>query len=399
MAEALVKGQRVFAAHLAAETRLDPRVIGAWLKSEQSGSAARNYQGKRYFNWLNIARTDSGDAGGSHAGVWGNPVSAAKATAEWIRGEGPIARQYGKPAPGIRAILNAAGKSPQQQIAAIGRSGWATAPDYGAKIGTLFGELAGDHSLLHEAHRASNTPQVDEHAAEAGQLAQAVAPAGPSPAQNADLLQLLQSSLAPQQGASVAGTPLPRPQSSGGAYQSPTAPRVPSALTPKPAASNQDAILGLVAKLGQEAAPAAAQEHAAEAPVKAASPQAQSKLAQIVAEANHIEKAHVPYLRGGGHSGKVLAGGKVTPLDCSGAVSAALGINPKVSGEFESWGAPGPGKNVSIYANKDHVLLSVNGRFWGTSSSNPGGGAGWIKPGVISKSYLRNFTVRHPGKL
>lgn len=402
MAEALVPGQRKFASALSAYTGLDPRVVGAWVKSEQSGSAAQNYQRKRYFNWLNIARTDSGDASGSHSSVWSNPESAARATAEWIKGRGKIASAYGRPAPGIRAILNSAGRDPQAQINAIGNSGWATAPDYASKIASIFGsELKGDRGLLAEARRHG------AHSLAAGQLAAQIMPhlsepAGPSSAQTTDIVRMLQTALAPQQGASVAGTALSRPQTSGGSYQSPTAPRVPAALTPQPKAATQDTVLGLLAKLGQDASTtevAGGQQPAPAGPLPVASPQAQGKLAGIVATANRIGNAHVPYLWGGGHAGKMLPGSKVTPLDCSGAVSAALGINPKVSGEFESWGAPGKGRNVTIWANAEHVLMEVNGRFWGTSHSNPGGGAGWIKPGVISKSYLRNFTPRHPGKL
>ncbi|HXJ92637.1 MAG TPA: lytic transglycosylase domain-containing protein [Terriglobia bacterium] len=130
--------------------------------------------------------------------------------------------------------------------------------------------------------------------------------------------------------------------------------------------------------------------------VPKASPQDEPHLASIIQEADHISEAHVPYLWGGGHAARVLPGGKVTPLDCSGAVSAALGINPKVASEFESWGAPGKGPHLTIWAKSTHVLMEVDGKFWGTSASNPGGGAGWIKPGVITPEYLKGFTPRHP---
>jgi hypothetical protein len=118
------------------------------------------------------------------------------------------------------------------------------------------------------------------------------------------------------------------------------------------------------------------------------------KLSNIVSEANKIDRAHVPYLWGGGHQGR--QSGKVQPVDCSGAVSRVLGIDPRVSGEFEQWGQGGRGKNVTIYANKTHVLMEINGHFWGTSASNPGGGAGWIPREKITPSYLKNFTARHP---
>lgn len=290
----------------------------------------------------------------------------------------------------------------------------------------IAGKYGSSGQLAQAVQRSAFPERYDQHSAEAAQLLAAIgghqgahamlssmgaghppeaataASPGSSPAQTADIVSMLQAALAPQQGASVAGTALPRPQSSGGAYQSPTTPHVPSPLTPQPQSSAQDNVLGLLSKLSQDAPTtevAGGAQPTPAVPLPAASSQAQGKLASIVATANRIGNAHVPYLWGGGHAGKVLPGSKVTPLDCSGAVSAALGINPKVSGEFEGWGAPGKGKNVTIWANAEHVLMEVNGRFWGTSHANPGGGAGWIKPGVISKSYLRNFTARHPGKL
>lgn len=148
MAEPLTPGQEKFAGVVARETGLDPRVVGAWVKSEQSGSAAEYYDNKNYHNYLNIANTDSGQKGGSHSSVWSNPETAGKATAEWMRGRGRIAGEYGAPAQGVREILKYAGKSPQEQINAIGHSGWATAPDYGSKIGALYQELSGHQLAL-----------------------------------------------------------------------------------------------------------------------------------------------------------------------------------------------------------------------------------------------------------
>ena len=85
----------------------------------------------------------------------------------------------------------------------------------------------------------------------------------------------------------------------------------------------------------------------------------------IKAEMERIDDARVPYQWGGGHAAPQARGSRVTPLDCSGAVSRALGINPRVSGQFESWGRPGRGKRVTIYANAGHVLMEVDGRFGG----------------------------------
>jgi hypothetical protein len=119
------------------------------------------------------------------------------------------------------------------------------------------------------------------------------------------------------------------------------------------------------------------------------------RLGRIKAEANRIDAAQVPYLWGGGHQAKQPRGSKVTPLDCSGAVSRLLGINPRVASQFKTWGKPGRGKDFTIYAKDDHVLVEIGGHFWGTSEANPGGGAGWIPRSQISKSYLAQFTPRH----
>lgn len=104
---------------------------------------------------------------------------------------------------------------------------------------------------------------------------------------------------------------------------------------------------------------------------------------------------HLRYVMGGGHQGGAAqtAGG----LDCSGAVSwvlqhAGIGMPTLDSRGFTGWGAPGPG-GVTIHARNGHVLMSINGRFFGTGQ---GGGAHWLP--TPSASYLSRFTVRHvPG--
>lgn len=110
----------------------------------------------------------------------------------------------------------------------------------------------------------------------------------------------------------------------------------------------------------------------------------------VTARADKLDAEKRPYLYGGGHAGDSWS------LDCSAAVAAALGVDVRTSGEFEKFGQPGKGKNVTIYANDGHVLMEVNGHFWGTSQSNPDGGPGWIKRADIPASYLKNFTARHP---
>jgi hypothetical protein len=121
-------------------------------------------------------------------------------------------------------------------------------------------------------------------------------------------------------------------------------------------------------------------------------------VAEATKRANLIDQQKLPYLWGGGHAKKVTNYKKTEPLDCSGAVSAVLGIDPRVSGQFSSWGKKGRapnGKGITVYSNAEHVLMEIDGHFFGTSQSNPGGGAGWIPRSQISDSYLSRFTARH----
>jgi hypothetical protein len=123
-------------------------------------------------------------------------------------------------------------------------------------------------------------------------------------------------------------------------------------------------------------------------------------VAKVVERANILNAKHHPYKWGGGHQARVANVQSVGPVDCSGAVSAVLGINPRVSGQFTKWGKPGSGGNITVYANSEHVLMKIRGRdgkfhFFGTSHSNPGGGAGWIPQSAVSPGYLSRFTARH----
>lgn len=110
--------------------------------------------------------------------------------------------------------------------------------------------------------------------------------------------------------------------------------------------------------------------------------------------ADAIDANHLPYQWGGGHGGKVTA---ATPVDCSGAVSEVLGIDPRVAAQFKSWGKAGDGggKGITIAAKDTHVLMKIDGHWFGTSASNPQGGAGWIPQSALSPEYLRGFTLRH----
>jgi hypothetical protein len=119
-----------------------------------------------------------------------------------------------------------------------------------------------------------------------------------------------------------------------------------------------------------------------------------AKVQAAVAEANRIDRAHYPYVWGGGHTQPARATGG--GYDCSGAVARVMqraGFNfpTGVSGSYAGWGSPGKGRHISIFANPQHTFMAIRGKGFGTSSSNPGGGAGWLD--YNSRS---GFTVRHP---
>ncbi len=110
---------------------------------------------------------------------------------------------------------------------------------------------------------------------------------------------------------------------------------------------------------------------------------------QVIAAGNAI--ATLPYIYGGGH-GSFHANG----YDCSGSVSYALAAaglvsSPMVSGDFESWGDPGPGRWITIYANAGHVWMTVAGWRFDTVALGEGG-TRWAQGG----GEFSGFVVRHP---
>lgn len=107
----------------------------------------------------------------------------------------------------------------------------------------------------------------------------------------------------------------------------------------------------------------------------------------IIAAGNEI--ASKPYRYGGGH-GKW----NDTGYDCSGSVSYALhgaGLlsASMPSGGFMSWGEPGEGTWVTIYAHSSHMYMVVAGLRFDTSGAKP---SRWQKDMRSSSGY----TVRHP---
>jgi cell wall-associated NlpC family hydrolase len=119
----------------------------------------------------------------------------------------------------------------------------------------------------------------------------------------------------------------------------------------------------------------------------------------IIAAGNQI--AGRPYLYGGAHD---LPLNVIAPYyDCSSSVSHLLfggGLLPAggdmTSGELESWGDPGPGRWVTIYANPTHVFMYVAGLRWDTwNAAGPGDGASGIGWHPLVRSDA-GFVVRHP---
>lgn len=113
---------------------------------------------------------------------------------------------------------------------------------------------------------------------------------------------------------------------------------------------------------------------------------------KVVAGANAI--ADFPYVYGGGHASFVD-----NAYDCSGSVSYALAAGgllsaPETSGELESWGVPGPGKYITVYANAGHTYMYVDGILFDTAGRSGPYASRWQAGGTDNTGYV----VRHyPG--
>ena len=110
---------------------------------------------------------------------------------------------------------------------------------------------------------------------------------------------------------------------------------------------------------------------------------------RVIAAGNRIARA--PYIYGGGH-GNWNSGG----YDCSGSISYALhggGLldTAMASGGFMSWGDPGPGRWITIYANPGHAFMVVAGRRFDTTGREQTGSR-WQSAMRDTSSYV----VRHP---
>jgi hypothetical protein len=111
---------------------------------------------------------------------------------------------------------------------------------------------------------------------------------------------------------------------------------------------------------------------------------------RVIAGGNAI--ADFPYIWGGGHASFVANG-----YDCSGSVSYALAAGgllgaPLVSGALASWGEPGPGRWITIYANAGHTFMYVDGWWFDTAGRSGPYASRWL----VSQPSLEGYAVRHP---
>jgi peptidoglycan hydrolase CwlO-like protein len=154
--------------------------------------------------------------------------------------------------------------------------------------------------------------------------------------------------------------------------------------------SNQIASEGGPVPTGEVPAPLTAGETAgfineSEASAPASAPAA---IQAAISAANAI--ATTPYIWGGGHGSFESSG-----YDCSGAVSYALhggGFleSPLDSTGLETWGEPGPGKWITVYANAEHAWMMIAGLAFDTVG---GPGPRWHSSPVDSPE---GFIARHP---
>jgi peptidoglycan hydrolase-like protein with peptidoglycan-binding domain len=115
-------------------------------------------------------------------------------------------------------------------------------------------------------------------------------------------------------------------------------------------------------------------------------------VSRVIAAGDEI--ATRPYVYGGGHGSFISSG-----YDCSGSVSYALhggGLlsSPEDSSALESYGEPGPGRDITIYANSEHAFMVVDGKRFDTVALSESGSR-WSG----SMTSTAGFVARHPAGL
>jgi len=117
-----------------------------------------------------------------------------------------------------------------------------------------------------------------------------------------------------------------------------------------------------------------------------------------------------PYVYGGGHGQPLTELG--SGYDCSGATSYILhgagvfGLYAEDSTGLESFGQPGPGEWITVYANSGHAFIGVAGVVMNTAwyapvqPTTPSSGPRWQPASTIPAQYAGDqyggFVQRHP---
>ena len=123
-----------------------------------------------------------------------------------------------------------------------------------------------------------------------------------------------------------------------------------------------------------------------------------------------------PYEYGGGHGQPLTR--IASSYDCSSSTSYLLhaaglfGAWPEDSGQLESYGQPGPGRWITVYANSAHAFIEVAGIVLDTAwyapvqPTTPGSGPRWQPASIIAAQYAGDqqagnvgFVQRHPQAL
>ncbi len=195
--------------------------------------------------------------------------------------------------------------------------------------------------------------------------------------------------------------PPPTPETTSSQRKSPTSASRPRATSAREVPDDTDAPTDaeVAAELKQAFGAGDVVDRAALTPDGLATPpsSAPTKVTSIIQGANQV--ARKPYVYGGGHGGGPEGLFTDSAYDCSGSVSYALAAaglvkSPLASGPLMTWGKPGRGKWVTIYANAGHAFMVVAGLRFDTSGRDERD-TRW-QSGTRS---VAGFVARHPAGL
>lgn len=170
-----------------------------------------------------------------------------------------------------------------------------------------------------------------------------------------------------------------------------------ASTVPDPVSDCSDGTVGLTAAQTAQIQPDGSALAPADAP---------AAVLAVIAAGNPIHS--LPYLWGGGHKTFDLAADQVG-VDCSGAVSyllhaAGLLDTPLTSTQLETWGQPGPGRWITVYANSAHTWIVIAGIAMDTAEYGgppipAGSGPRWRSQPLANLQDGQSYVVRHPAGL